>query len=39
MKWDLRKKIVAIAALQLVIVVAVLFACYYVDAKEKVEQQ
>ncbi len=39
MKWDLRKKILVIAALQLLVVVGVLFGFYYVDAKDSVRSQ
>ncbi len=39
MRWDLRNKIVAIAALQLVLVVGVLFAVYFVEAKDSVQKQ
>jgi len=39
MKLDLRKKVVLIGAIQLAIVVAVLFAFYYYEAKENVTKQ
>jgi methyl-accepting chemotaxis protein len=39
MRWDLRTRILFIAALQLVVVAAVLFAFYYFEARQKVTQQ
>lgn len=39
MRWDLRTRILFIAAAQLVVVAAVLFTFYYFEAKQKVTQQ